>query len=44
MLLIPALLVIGFKSNNTIEIQPEKQQASLSFQAPSLKGLIKTYF
>jgi hypothetical protein len=43
-LLIPALLVIGFKSKSLTEIEPEKQQASISFQIPSLKGMIKAFF
>lgn len=43
-LLIPALLVIGYKTKDTVEIEPEKQQASLRFQTPSLKGVIKALF
>ena len=43
-LLIPALLVIGYKSKDTMEIEPHKQQASLRFQIPSLEGVIKACF
>ncbi|MBC8053027.1 MAG: hypothetical protein H7Y13_08175 [Sphingobacteriaceae bacterium] len=43
-LLIPALLVIGYKSRTATEIEPEKQQASVTFQIPSLKGMIKAFF
>jgi hypothetical protein len=43
-LLIPALLVLGYKSTSTTEIEPEKQQASIKFQIPSLKGMIKAIF
>jgi len=43
-LLIPALLIIGYKNTQSTEIEPEKQQASIHFQIPSLKGLIKAIF
>ncbi len=43
-LLIPALLVVGYKSTGTTEIEPEKQQASIKFQIPSLKGMVKAIF
>jgi hypothetical protein len=43
-LLIPALLAVGYHHFNKTEIEPEKQQASVYFQVPSLKNLIKAVF
>lgn len=43
-LLIPALIVIGYKSTGTSIIEPEKQQASMHFQLPTLKGMVKAIF
>ncbi|MEJ6980915.1 hypothetical protein WG906_10665 [Pedobacter sp. P351] len=43
-LLIPALIIIGLSSTGTSDIETEKQQASIHFQLPSLKGMIKSMF
>lgn len=43
-LLIPALLIIGYKNTQSTEIEPERKQASIHFQMPSLKGFIKAIF
>ncbi|MBC7913536.1 MAG: hypothetical protein H7Y07_05365 [Pyrinomonadaceae bacterium] len=43
MLLIPALLIIGYKAANAKEVTEEKYQASVCLQMPALKGLIKAF-
>ncbi|MGV3510348.1 MAG: hypothetical protein ACO1N7_13735 [Sphingobacteriaceae bacterium] len=43
-LLIPALLIIGYNTANTSEIDPEKQHACIPFNLPSVKGMIKAIF
>jgi len=44
MLIIPALLIIGFKSKSITEVPHEKHQASTCFQMPALKGIVKVLF
>jgi hypothetical protein len=43
-LLIPALLAVGFKSFKDDRLQAENQRACVNFQVPSLKGVIKILF
>jgi hypothetical protein len=43
-LLVPALLAVGFKSLKGDNLQAENQRASVNFQVPSLKGVIKVLF
>jgi hypothetical protein len=43
MLLIPALLIIGFQAITSTEISEENAQASTYFQMPALKSLINTF-
>ncbi len=43
-LLIPALLAVGFKSLKGDQQQSEIQRASVHFQVPTLKGVIKVLF
>jgi hypothetical protein len=42
-LLIPALLVLGFKSVEQKDVREENNHAGVCFQMPALKGLVKTF-
>ena len=44
MLLIPALLIIGYNTANTTQVSEERYEASAYFQVPALKSLVKAIF